>query len=275
MCAAKDPLARALFSLEGLSVGDAFGERFFTHPGMAESLISQRALAGGRWCYTDDTEMALSIVAVLVSHGDIDQAVLADGFVQRFDPSRGYGPAMPPLLKAIYEGAHWKDVAGALFDGQGSFGNGAAMRAGPIGAYFRDDLNAVVEQAAKSSAVTHAHPEAAAGAIAVAVGAAQASRLQSEARRPSRAEFLDLVLPWIPEGEVRNGVWRAREMDDGTSVNVAVSLLGNGTAVSAQDTVRSRSGAPASSWTTTKRRSGSPSAVSEIATPRVRSWAAS
>jgi hypothetical protein len=33
----------------------------------------------------------------------------------------------------------WRREAQRLFEGQGSYGNGAAMRAAPIGAYFADD----------------------------------------------------------------------------------------------------------------------------------------
>jgi len=65
-------LERARRALEGLSVGDAFGERFFTHPDTVEGLIADRALPAPPWRYTDDTEMALSIVAVLAHHGTID-----------------------------------------------------------------------------------------------------------------------------------------------------------------------------------------------------------
>ena len=40
-----DPrLDRARIALEGLSVGDAFGERFFYHPDLVGSLLDQRAL---------------------------------------------------------------------------------------------------------------------------------------------------------------------------------------------------------------------------------------
>lgn len=52
-------MQRALLSLDGLSVGDAFGERFFYVPNV-ESVIAQRAVPKGAWRYTDDTEMALA-----------------------------------------------------------------------------------------------------------------------------------------------------------------------------------------------------------------------
>ena len=52
-----DRLDRALAALEGLSVGDGFGQRFF-YPPNAHNLITARALPAPPWHYTDDTEMA-------------------------------------------------------------------------------------------------------------------------------------------------------------------------------------------------------------------------
>lgn len=86
---------RARLSLEGLSVGDAFGECFFVSPTVAQSMVEQRALKREPWRYTDDTEMALAIVRVLEEHGRIDQDALARLFGQRYrrNPRRGYGGA--------------------------------------------------------------------------------------------------------------------------------------------------------------------------------------
>ena len=49
------PLARALCSLEGLSVGDTFGQRFVVHPDTVDHLIATRALPAPPWRFTDDT----------------------------------------------------------------------------------------------------------------------------------------------------------------------------------------------------------------------------
>src|SRR5437764_9793231 len=162
-------LERARLALDGLSVGDAFGQRFFYAPSV-ESLIAERAVPQPPWRYTDDTEMALAIVEVLERHGRIDQDDLARTFARRYDadPGRGYGPMAHEILEAIGAGQPWQAVAGAAFGGMGSMGNGAAMRVAPLGAYFADDPDAVVDQARASAAVTHAHPDGQAGAIAVA-----------------------------------------------------------------------------------------------------------
>jgi ADP-ribosylglycohydrolase len=233
----QDPIERAKCSLEGLSVGDAFGETFFVNPDLVEGLIVQRALAARTWNYTDDTLMAMSVFSVLRQKGHIDQPTLARSFAERYERTRGYGPAMHRLLWEIKCGEDWEERANSLFAGQGSFGNGAAMRVAPVGAVFADDLDKVVEQAARSSVITHTHDEAIAGAIAVAVAVARACELRSSGEVPGRREFLDLVLPYVPHSEVRSKIRQARDMARDASVQFAVSVLGNGVKVSAQDTV--------------------------------------
>ncbi len=158
-------------------------------------------------------------------------------FGARYNPGRGYGPAMNWLLPHYWQGGTWPDLAPRMFDGQGSFGNGGAMRAAPVGAYFADDLEAVVVNAAYSCEVTHAHPEAVAGAVAVALGAAWAWRLRDADELQSRQEFLDRILPDVPPSEVRERLTIARDLSEETTVEAAVDRLGNGYDVTAQDTV--------------------------------------
>src|SRR4051794_40432101 len=129
-------LARARTSLDGLSVGDAFGQRFF---GAGVSQILTRILPPAPWRWTDDTQMALSIVDVLSAHGRIEQDALARQFVHRFDMSRGYGGGAVQWVDRVARGEAWRVVAAGLFEGAGSFGNGGAMRAAPIGGWFAGD----------------------------------------------------------------------------------------------------------------------------------------
>ena len=132
----KDRLARAYQSLQGLCCGDAFGERFFIPEEVALSLIDQKAVPAPPWIFTDDTMMAISIVSTLEEREEIDQHHLAASFARNYDPTRGYGPAMHGLLASIRQRSEqWREEARALFGGQGSFGNGAAMRVAPLGAY--------------------------------------------------------------------------------------------------------------------------------------------
>jgi ADP-ribosylglycohydrolase len=225
---------RARLSLAGLSLGDAFGERFFLPAELAESLVERRVLPAPPWRYTDDTVMALSIVETLEARGEIDQEVLAVRFSRKYraDPGRGYGGMAHWILGEIGGGSPWQRVSSAAFNGMGSMGNGGAMRAAPIGGYFWDDLEAASEQAQRSAEVTHAHPEGRAGAAAVAVAAARACAGCSDGK-----ELLEAALAFTPEGETRAGIAHALRLPLGVPVRTAVSALGNGSRVIAQDTV--------------------------------------
>ncbi|MCI0713999.1 MAG: ADP-ribosylglycohydrolase family protein [Chloroflexi bacterium] len=231
-------LARARIALEGLSVGDAFGEKWFFIPvELMPGLMAARALPGPPWTYTDDTQMALSIYANLRDNGEISQTDLAMSFARRYNPYRKYGAAMRGLFEQFKVDAHWKDAAPGLFGGTGSYGNGAAMRIAPLGAYFADDINAVIDNARLASEVTHAHPEGIAGGIAVAVATALA--WQHRENPPTPADFLASVLPHIPRGtEVENRVKSAHALcSERPSLLMLVKQLGNGGQISAQDTV--------------------------------------
>jgi ADP-ribosylglycohydrolase len=229
--------SRALLALDGLSMGDAFGERFFVSPSTVIGLIESRALPRAPWRWTDDTEMALAICEVLESHGGIDRDALARAFVRRYvvAPDRGYGGGAHSLLREMSLGTDWTIASPALFDGSGSFGNGGAMRAAPIGAYFADDLGAVVEHARASAEVTHAHPEGQAGAIAAAVAAAWAWRTAHGVR--DEGGIFDVVLAHTPDGDTRRAIEQASRIPETASVRHAASVLGTGARVSAMDTV--------------------------------------
>jgi ADP-ribosylglycohydrolase len=229
---------RAYHSLEGLSCGDAFGERFFFRPELALSLIEQRSVPAPPWIFTDDTMMAISIVSTLEGNARINQDDLASSFARNYDSMRGYGPAMHNLLAEVRRRpASWREKAQALFNGQGSFGNGSAMRVAPLGAYFADDIDAISEQAALSAQTTHCHTEALAGAIAVALAAAAAWRFRQANALPGPAEFLEWIAQRTPTSAVRRGIEKAAILPSGTSIDHAVLQLGNGKIVSCPDTV--------------------------------------
>src|SRR5947208_1960371 len=195
-------------SLDGLGLGDGLGEMLRYRVESAPKRLAENNLPSGPWFHTDDTEMAISICAVLKSHGFIHQDALAKRFARRFerDPERGYGKMTRIQMREIVSGAKWRDTAANAFGGQGSMGNGSAMRVAPLGAYFADDLERCAKEARASSVVTHTHPEGVAGAIAVAIAAATAWELR-ESRASTRARSLfDAVLRYTPESKVRTGI---------------------------------------------------------------------
>ncbi|WP_433545330.1 ADP-ribosylglycohydrolase family protein [Streptomyces sp. CA-294286] len=230
---ASDPrLARALDSLRGLSVGDALGSQFFVPAHYP--LLKERALPPGDWQWTDDTEMAASVLAVLAAHHRIDQDALARSFADHHDFDRGYGPAVNRMLRLIREGGDWRELAAALFDGRGSWGNGAAMRIAPLGAWYADDPEQATHQAEISAYVTHQHREAVMGAMAVAAAAALAA---DPAGPPTPEGLLDGVIALVPRSAVAAGLRRARGMLDYDDPATVAAVLGCGRRTSAHDTV--------------------------------------
>jgi ADP-ribosylglycohydrolase len=229
------PIEAARVSLLGLSVGDAFGTMLDGYGAALAARAAKRLISTKRpWRWTDDTAMAVSIVEVLDACGTIDVDALAAAFVRRFarEPDRGYGAGAYGLLARVSLGAAWRTEVAQMFGGKGSFGNGAAMRAAPIGAYFAPDLGRVRAEALRSAEPTHAHPDGAAGAVAVAVAAA----LTTTGEVPREA-MIGEVVRWTPESRTRDGLRRADELGLGFDVQLAGEELGTGAHVTAQDTV--------------------------------------
>jgi ADP-ribosylglycohydrolase len=231
-------LRRARLCLDGLSVGDAFGEKFFFQS-MLDYIVETRAIPSGSWRYTDDTVMAMSIYEVLAEFGGIEQDALAERFTRRHaeEPGRGYGANAMEQLEEMERGAPWREVAAKPFGGEGSMGNGSAMRVGPVGAYFADDTEAVVRHAAASAEVTHAHPDAKAGAVAIALAAAYAWQTRQDAPTPSSQRMIDYVLRRMPDGPTAQGLRQAAQIPPATEPREAASVLGNGDMVICSDTV--------------------------------------
>ncbi|MGD6742742.1 ADP-ribosylglycohydrolase family protein [Streptomyces sp. BH106] len=225
-------LNRALSSLRGLSVGDALGSQFFVPANYP--LLKARALPDGTWQWTDDTEMAASVVSVLATHERVDQDELARSFAERQDVDRGYGPAVNRLLQQVREGEDWRTLASALFNGRGSWGNGAAMRIAPLGAYYADDPEQATHQAEISAYPTHQHREAVVGSMAVAAAAALVA---DPAGPPTPQDLLDGVISLVPRSAVGAGLRRAKDMLDYGDASTVAAVLGCGRRTTAHDTV--------------------------------------
>lgn len=249
----KDPNALASASLTGLSVGDAFGEQFFDtanwgsvpfpgrqweEPDYSSGDLTERFLAAdltpkGPWPWTDDTQMACTVVELLRFGGGIDPDRLAGAWAERVELKRDYGPSVLAILDAVRQGRPWRPVAAAAFDGAGSLGNGSAMRIAPLGAWFSDDLTHAVAQARLASEVTHASPDGIAGGIAVAVAAAVSARRGTA----SRDELLETVIARTPEGEVRAGLRAVAGIGWEAAATGVASEVGNGHRTLVTDTV--------------------------------------
>jgi ADP-ribosylglycohydrolase len=243
-------LGLARDSLTGLSVGDALGARYFApgRPTGPTGPTGDEARGDGTggdagglpdpvWEWTDDSEMAFSVFRMLATRGAVDRDELAMSFAERCEPSRGYGPGAVAILGLIRSGTPWPIAASTAFEGEGSCGNGAAMRVAPLGAYFADSTAHAAAEAIAASEVTHAHPEGIDGGVAVAVAASLAAKGRLSGHRAAPREIIEVVARSVdPAGQVRRGLERALTLL-GRPADVAAYELGNGSTATAQDTV--------------------------------------
>lgn len=226
-------------SLTGVSIGDAFGDRFFGDADMIAQSLEERKIPTGKWEFTDDTVMSIAIFDELEMAGEIDQ----DRLIRRFcvnhdlDPNRGYGATLRKLLREVGEGQSWQTVSKNVFEGQGSMGNGAAMRVCPIGAFYFDDLQKVKTLAIRSAEVTHANPEALAGAMSVVIATALASRIKREGAYPAPLDFIDAILHELPPSDTTSKIAKAKSIPYTYHIETVRKILGNGVNMTAQDTV--------------------------------------
>lgn len=226
-------------SLTGISVGDAFGEGFFGEESFVKNHIQQRTVPGTAPDFTDDTIMAIAVFKSLEQFGEIDQDFLVQEFTKNYDLdiNRGYGPSMHRYFRDIKSGDHWREVSYAKFEGQGSMGNGGAMRAAVIGAYFYDDLSSLKENAERSCEVTHANREAIEGTKAIALAAAFAVREKLGTELFDRQSFIRNIQDELMDSDMKSKLNKCLYLDGNPSTELLVKTLGNGTKMKAQDTV--------------------------------------
>ena len=164
-------------ALLGVAVGDALGapvegldgesaRRFYEEHGW--KIVSGK--------YTDDTEMTIGVAESLIACKGFNGSHLAQQFLRNYNESRGYGPGTREVLKMLSEGVSWKEASRKIFGGEGSYGNGAAMRIAPVGLLYHENAEKLREVAFKVSEITHAHELAKEGAALLAFAVALACR---------------------------------------------------------------------------------------------------
>jgi len=156
----------------GSALGDAIGQIAFTYP--QEALLRSALKDLPEFRYTDDTAMAIGLAESIVESGGVDEQHLGKTFADNFarEPWRGYASGPPTVFSMVEKrGMTYTAAAKSLFGGQGSLGNGASMRIGPLGLFYYES-QAIYEKASESAGVTHAHPVGMDGAAvqALAVG---------------------------------------------------------------------------------------------------------
>jgi len=149
--------------------------------------------------YTDDTIMTKSVALSLTTCKGYQAEDMAKRFVDEFrkDPNRGYGSTVGEVFKHLHQ-SDYADPYGPAqlsFGGQGSLGNGAAMRVAPIPLlYHQDSLESLVNVTAQSSRLTHHHKVGILGAVVEALAIKAA--LREDGTRPIECvqTFLDGII---------------------------------------------------------------------------------
>ena len=177
---ANDAAAGALL---GTFVGDALGMPFEGQPAAAiPARLEMEEARLGRGTYTDDTQMMIALAESLLEHGAVDEEHVAGAFVDAFEPQRGYGSGTIELFRLWRQGVPATEAAGRLYGGEGSLGNGAAMRIAPIAVRFAARPGPLRAEAERSARLTHSHPLAIDAAVVQATAVAAALRREDVLR---------------------------------------------------------------------------------------------
>jgi ADP-ribosylglycohydrolase len=123
--------------------------------------------------YTDDTQLARELLRSFQQARGWDAAVFAARIGELFREQRDVGAGQGTRAAAL------RLLAGAPWQESGSpapyAGNGAAMRAGPVGLLFHD-TRAMCRAAEEQARITHLDPRCAAGSVVIARAVALAAQ---------------------------------------------------------------------------------------------------
>ncbi|RLB20062.1 MAG: hypothetical protein DRG71_10315 [Deltaproteobacteria bacterium] len=223
--------SKFLGAMIGSAIGDAIGELAFRHPDKKRLLEAIHQTHELR--YTDDTAMAIGLAQSLIERGDIDQEHIGQTFHKNYlkEPWRGYASGPPTIFSLVErDGISYREAARSLFGGQGSLGNGAAMRIVPVGILFhgRDDL---LDKARQSAEVTHAHPMGMDGAAIQAMAISMAVDLDPVEAFPWH-EFIDRLILASQTKEIRTKIKLVKDLlSNQSSPGEAARKIGRSVAV--------------------------------------------
>jgi len=132
----------------GAIAGDIIGSVYEAHPIKTKDF----PLFHPRCRFTDDSVLTIAVAQAILTDGDYRRWVWEIG---RRHPHAGYGGSFIGWLSSSDPQPY------------NSWGNGSAMRVGPVGWAF-DTLDDVLREAARTAEISHNHPEGIKGAQAAA-----------------------------------------------------------------------------------------------------------
>lgn len=188
--------------LVGCAVGDSLGMPFETRLPSDPLLLNWKGdylpseyhkLKPGQW--TDDTMMSKMLMESLYICGGFYPRDVANRYLHWYlsGDTRGMGKTTKAALHRLKEGSRWTDSG--IGDAEG---NGTAMRAAPMGAFYHEDPLTVAEFSRMESRITHKSVEASEGSAAVALMVAYLWQ------GVDRSNLLDATLEFLVNSKVKD-----------------------------------------------------------------------
>ena len=132
--------------------------------------------------YTDDTQLTRELALSIIDEGGWDPEDFGRRIARAFEQDEivGGGRATAEAASRLTLGVSWEESGTP----PPRAGNGAAMRAGPIGLLYWNDVESLVRVACEQAVITHKAEVAVAGSIAVAAAVAMSLNASKETSGP-------------------------------------------------------------------------------------------
>jgi len=143
--------------------------------------------------YSDDTQLARELMLSIVDCKEFNAEDYAKRIAAMFGENKivGWGLATREAANRLLAGVPWQESG----DPYPSAGNGSAMRAAPLGLFFYDNPEKMIQVASEQSIITHSDPRCCAGSVAIAGAVALA--LQSDSIEIKK--YLDQLTAWTSD----------------------------------------------------------------------------
>jgi len=229
-------------TLVGCAIGDALGNPFEMKPAASPFLTNWDGLfkAGGTFWkgeagqYTDDTLMSMALSASLIEKNGFDPEDVAKKYLAWYESgnTRGIGTTTAGALVNLKLGATWEESGlKHSVDGLPAGGNGTAMRAAPIGLYYRKDIERILTVAITDASITHNSHEPKMGSVAVALATAFLAN-ETHSNIEVLVEVNDILSPSVVQDKMtlalqhlqNSTFWKEALADIGTSGYVAETV---------------------------------------------------
>lgn len=165
-------------TLLGCAIGDALGfpfegvppEAIARLPVLAEDFAPRPRGRFQKGQYTDDTQMTLALADAIAAAGKVDGRSFAQRLCAfwRDGSILAAGQACTESVERLLSGVPWMSAGAPI----GHAGNGAAVRAAPLGLLHFDDLARIPRDAELQGVITHKDPRAQGGGAALAAAVA-------------------------------------------------------------------------------------------------------